>query len=57
MDMGSIGRFVSVVFPVYLVLGELLLRLPRPLRAAFLGISGFFLTTYTALYAARYAIF
>ncbi|MGH7138931.1 MAG: hypothetical protein ACREHD_24565, partial [Pirellulales bacterium] len=57
MDMGSMGRFVAAVLPVYLVLGQLLVRVPGPLRAALLTLSGFFLATYTALYAARYPIF
>ena len=57
MQMGSMGRFVAVVFPIYLVLGQLLVRLPGPVRAALLSLSGLFLATYTALYAARYVVF
>lgn len=57
MRMGSMGRFVAVVFPIYLVLGHVLLRLPGPLRAALLALSGLFVAIYTALYAARYDIF
>jgi len=57
MRMGSMGRFTAVVFPVFLVIGQLLVRLPGPLRAALLAVFGFFLAAYTALYVARYGIF
>jgi hypothetical protein len=57
MCMGSMGRFVAVVFPVYLVVGELLARLPAPIRTAVVVLSGVFLVGYTALYAAGYLIF
>jgi hypothetical protein len=45
------------VFPIYLVLGQLLIRLPGPARVAILSLSGFSLGIYAALYAARYDIF
>jgi hypothetical protein len=57
MNMGSMARFVAVVFPIYLVLGQLLIRLPGPARVAILSLSGFSLGIYAALYAARYDIF
>ncbi len=57
MDMGSMGRFAAVAFPIYLVLGQLLIRVPSPLRAALLALSGCWLLIFTALYAARHAIF
>ncbi|MGH8160772.1 MAG: hypothetical protein ACRESR_01210 [Gammaproteobacteria bacterium] len=57
MNMGSMGRFTAVVFPMYLVLGRLLVAVPAPLRAALLALSGVFLWICTALYAARYAIY
>jgi hypothetical protein len=57
MGMGSMGRFVSVVFPVYLVLGQFVVRLPGALRATLLALAGFFLAACTALYAASYLIF
>jgi len=53
MCMLSSGRFVAVVFPIYLVLGQLLCRCPPPLAAAFLVLSSTFLTIYSALFAAR----
>lgn len=57
MHMSSMARFVTVVFPIYLVFGQILVRLRSPLRAAILALSGCFLAIFSALYAARYAIF
>lgn len=57
MGMGSMGRFVVIVFPMHQVLALLMLRLSGPMRAAFLALSGFFLAAYSGLYAAGYAIF
>jgi len=57
MGMGSMGRFVVIVVPIYPVVGQVLLRFPGPLRAALLALSGFFLAAYMALYSAAYVIF
>jgi Gpi18-like mannosyltransferase len=57
MNMASSARFAAVVFPVYLVLGEGLSRLPPAVSAVVLGISTFFLGAYSALFAGGYAIF
>ncbi len=57
MGMGSMGRFVAIVVPIYPVLAQVLLRFPGPLRAALLALSGFFLAAYMALYSAAYVIF
>jgi hypothetical protein len=57
MNMASMGRFTSVAFPVYIVLGNMLARLPSPLSAGLLSVSGFMLGAYTALFAARYQLF
>lgn len=57
MGMGSMGRFVAVVFPVYLVLGHLLSRAPAALRALLLAFSGCLLLIFIALYAARHLIY
>lgn len=57
MGMGSMARFVAVVFPLYIVAGRMLLLLPGPLRALALALSGLPLAAYTALYAAGYEIF
>jgi hypothetical protein len=54
MCMLSSGRFVAVVFPIYLVLGQLLCRCPPPLAAAVLAVSAVFLTIYAALFAAAH---
>jgi len=57
MGMGSMGRFVAVVFPLYLVLGQILTRLPAAVAASLLAISAFYLAVYSALFAAGYLIF
>lgn len=57
MSMASSARFAAVVFPVYLVLGEILNRLPLTVSAALLGISAFFLGVYSALSAGVNSIF
>lgn len=57
MNMASFARFGAVVFPVYLVLGEWLARLPPALSAVVLGISTFLLGAFSALFAGGYPIF
>jgi len=57
MCMAGMGRFTAVVFPIYLVLGQLLSRIPAPLAAALLAISAFFLGTYAALFASWHRFF
>lgn len=57
MGMGSTGRFAAVVFPVYLVLGRLLLRLPHGLRACLLTLSALFMALLSCLYSAAYVVF
>jgi hypothetical protein len=52
--MQSMGRYSTVVLPAYLVLGRLLCRIPGSVVAAMIGISGFFLGVYSALFAAWY---
>jgi hypothetical protein len=52
--MASFGRFSAVVLPAYIVMGQLLARLPPPLAAVILCISAFFLGAYSALFAAGY---
>jgi hypothetical protein len=56
MGMVAGGRFVSVAFPIYLVIGHVLANIPPPLAAALLALSGFFLAIYAAQFAAGYAI-
>ena len=55
--MTSMGRYVAVIFPLYLVLGQMLARLRGPLAALLLCVSAGFLTLYAALFAARYPFF
>lgn len=50
------SRFVAAVFPIYLVLGNLLCRIPAPSAACLLSLSGFMLCTYAALFAAWFVI-
>lgn len=57
MGMTGQARFAAVVFPVYLVLGQLLQRMPAPLAAALLAISGLFLAVYSAMFASWYWFF
>lgn len=57
MGMGSMGRFVAVVFPTQLVIAELLFRLPAAARTTILVLSGFLLATYSGMYAAGYCVF
>jgi len=52
--MRSLGRYSSAVVPIYVVLGHLLCRIPGPMVAGLLGVSGFLLGTYTALFASWY---
>jgi hypothetical protein len=56
-EMGMIGhgRFAAVVFPVYLVLGRCLARLPPAIASSLLAIGGFFLGAYAALFATGHA--
>src|SRR5260370_3700754 len=57
MCMAGMGRFTAVVFPIYIVLGHLLARMPAPVAAMLLGISACFLASYAALFAAWWRFF
>ncbi len=57
MCMTGMARFTAVVFPIYLVLAQLLVRLPAPVAAAIVAISSFFLGAYAALFAAWHPFF
>jgi hypothetical protein len=52
--MGSHARYAASVFPAYLVLGQLLHRMPAPLSAALLALSGLFLGLYSAMFVSWY---
>jgi hypothetical protein len=48
------GRYAAVVFPVYIVLGQLMFRLPSVVSRGFYCLSGFMLGAYSLLFAAWY---
>jgi hypothetical protein len=54
--MASQGRFVAAAFPIYLVLGQLFVRLPRPCTVAIYLLFGAYLAIYSALLAAGYVL-
>jgi hypothetical protein len=56
MCMLSEGRFMAVVFPIYLVLGQILSRIPGPLAALILCFSAFLMAAYAAQFAAGYPL-
>jgi hypothetical protein len=56
MGMAGHGRFVSVVFPIYVVLGHVLARSPVVVRVLILGLSTFYLASYSALFGAGYML-
>lgn len=56
MGMVSQGRYAAVVFPVYIVLGQLLGRLPAAVAIALLILSGGLMVLYAALFAMDYLI-
>ncbi|MGO9114596.1 MAG: mannosyltransferase family protein [Thermoguttaceae bacterium] len=56
MRMESQARFVAAVFPIYLVLGNILNRLPRPWVIAILLLFGTYLAIYSAMLAAGYVL-
>jgi hypothetical protein len=57
MHMAGMGRFVAAIFPIHLVLGQILTRLRGPLAAGWLCISACFFALYAALFAAWYPIY
>lgn len=52
ISMAGTARFVSAIIPLYLVLGNILIRIPTAIAASLLALSGFFLGLYSALFAA-----
>jgi hypothetical protein len=51
--MGEV-RYTSVVFPIYMVLGQWLARMPPPVTAVIASCSGFLLAVYSALFVQWY---
>jgi hypothetical protein len=54
--MESQGRFVSIVFPIYLVLGQLLARLPAPVALALVAASALMMAIHAATFASGYVV-
>ena len=54
MGMASQARFASVVFPMYLVVANLLARLPPPALGVLCGVSGLLMGLYSALFVSWY---
>lgn len=57
MHMAGMGRFVAAIFPLHLVLGQILMRLRGPVAAVVLSLSACLLALYAALFAAWYPIY
>lgn len=57
MGCGSMGRFTTVAFPMYLVLAQLLALLPASARCLLIVVPGFLMAAYAALFAAGRLIF
>jgi hypothetical protein len=57
MCMESHGRFAAVVIPAYIVMGQLLARLPWWLASSLLAVSAVGLGFFTARYAAGFMFF
>ena len=57
MCMGSMGRYAAVVFPVYLVAGQILARMPAPAAVSVLAFSGFWMCIYAALFASWHLVY
>jgi hypothetical protein len=55
--MFSMARFVSACIPMYLVLGQLLWRMPPLAGVSTLAVSGCLLAAYSALFATGYWLF
>jgi hypothetical protein len=55
-SMVSSGRFVALAFPAYLVMGQLLVRLPLAVSSAILGLCSCFMGIYSALFVRWYWI-
>jgi hypothetical protein len=52
--MAAEARYASSVFPAYLVVGQILTRLPGPLASALLALSAVTLAVYSAMFVSWY---
>lgn len=57
MCMASMARFASVVFPVYIVVGHVVMRLPGPVVGCLAALSATMLAIYTAMFVNWYWYF
>jgi hypothetical protein len=57
MGMGCTARFISVTFPVYFVLGRLLVQAPKWIVPIALAAMGFYLAAFCALFAAHHFVY
>jgi hypothetical protein len=57
MGMVSQARYAAVVFPAYLVIANLLIRLPNGLQSVLLSITALYMGMFTALFAAGYLVY
>ncbi len=57
MCMFGMARFAAVAFPLYIVFGNVLSRLPYSIAMPILGVGGVFLCLYTALFTAGFRFF
>lgn len=55
-SMCSQGRFAAVAFPIYIVLGNILARMPPPFAALCLAIAAVLMALYAALFATWHEI-
>jgi hypothetical protein len=56
MCMASQGRFVAAAFPIYLVMGNILVRLPWPCAAIILVLFATYLAVYSGMLASGYVL-
>jgi hypothetical protein len=54
--MAGFARFAIPIFPMYLVLGHWLARLPRPVAWGLIGCSAVIMAVYAARFAAWYPV-
>jgi hypothetical protein len=56
MTMASQARFTTVVFPIYIVLGEMVVRVPWWAAVAFFAACGTYLAIYSAMWAGGHVL-
>ncbi|MDG3005999.1 mannosyltransferase family protein [Paludisphaera mucosa] len=55
-NMVSMARYSSAVMPIYLVMGRMLASVEPPAAAALIGVSGFFLGAFSAMFATWHVV-